>query len=321
MQSLFVFMSLTELSAKTEGSILNAVAYLSQLESKSEVEATLFIFDKTTRDLSSLPTFKHFGDRIRFVLRDPNETLMSSVAYFGSQLCEEASWVQVLAEDDFLAFSDEAIWRPEPHVSMAVADIAFLGKGLRLELSQVTHRVAMDGIHFAEGDSSWHALTRGDVFRIYCRWLGSFTYPLHSFSSCAGLVSAALGTVKRLEGVLYVKEASIYDNPKVIADRTRQNFILATGSDSLEGSTAIFYLAAKLSLLEFGRNLAPNGKWDSVIEIVLADAMNHIDGKLLGRWDRIKYRTRPSHSHLHRLLRTKMPMIQNDIEKFFSANR
>jgi hypothetical protein len=130
-------------------------------------------------------------------------------------------------------------------------------------------------------------------------------------------MSAALGTVVRLEGVLYVKEASLYDKPKVIEDRTRQNFILATGSDSLDGSSAIFYLAAKLSLLEYGRNLAPNGKWDSVIEIVLADAMNHIDGKHLGRWDRMKYLISPSQESLHRVFTTRIPSLYKGLEGYF----
>lgn len=327
MQKLFLFMSVTRVSARTDISILNAVAYSLQLESRSQVEVTLFIFDKSKHDMSSWAMLKEFGDRIRIVLRDPNETLMSSVAYFGSELCEDASWIQVLAEDDFLAFSDELIWHPDRHTSMAVPDMAFLGNDLRVDFSRPkpgptppwrkTDNAIWNGVQFVEGDSSWHALTRADVFRIYSGWLRSFRSPLHSFSSCASLLSAALGTVERLQGVLYVKEASLYDKPGVIADRTRENLILATGSESLEDSSAIFYLAAKLSLLEYGRNVAPNGNWDSVIKIVLADAMNHIGTAYLGRWDRIKYRIRPSKSRLQILLRTRIPMVYKELEKFF----
>jgi hypothetical protein len=258
-------MSVTSISTRLQVSISSAVDYLTALVQSSNLVGQLVFYDKSIdgRLIEHVQALD-CNFKITVIKHSINKSLTESIMSAAEILPgDENSWVQVIAEDDSIFYSNNFRFEPSKGITMYLPNLALLGRGVHL----ISPKIGFQGVGpevglglldlALEGDVSWHGMAREDVFVAFCKWLN--TLPIHPNSiSSAGIWMALLkGKIGILSDFLYTKEASNYDSPQFISSREESLANTQFNEPSLYQSNDAIYTIFLLSLLEhdleFGR--------------------------------------------------------------------
>lgn len=248
----YVLLSVTCSSERSKAAVLSA-AFVARSRS-----AKLVIFDKTDGEISEfLSQVSDIDVPIDLVHEDLTVGLLESIqSWLARTLVTSeigsSSLVQVVAEDDWfgqvLPFNE----LNRELISMALPRVVF-EESMATQIPQCTaipqaltadQSRAVFGYQGAYADCSWHALTRGDVFRDYFQWLNSLPYCLPHHSSGMIWLALSRGQVEPLSGFVYVKDYSTRVDKLAVRSRYEQLYMSA-GMRSVD-------LAADPSLFALG---------------------------------------------------------------------
>ncbi|MFM2008468.1 MAG: hypothetical protein RIR02_418, partial [Pseudomonadota bacterium] len=234
---------------------------LALFKTTNSASSEIVIFDKTSvgwvRDF--LFTNNCISSKVEVITMNANSNLLDTVVEWSKIRClSKSQWVQVLAEDDAFLMIQEEVSYENSYVTMYLCPMVYLYKDKLLLENQVNFEKKINANNINEafkknqtvGDSSWHALIRGDVFAIYCEWTTLLPIVLWSVSNQAVWTALHFGAIDKLRSFVFCKDSdkwSVSNQAKFLMEKQyTDNFGRA---DLYVWDAKLYYLSCVINLM------------------------------------------------------------------------